>query len=219
VTLQTAQADDVVFLGLDADGHGVFATDLSGDSAPVRKTGDKQDKDGRVCDHQCMTWPGGPKSSMQTRRNRGGKGARRQNPKAVVFISLALALSSFGSLIFTATVLSAAASKSGYTQAHGLLRSGIVTSVANADIGVRLGKPVNGQAATTAHVHPPTSLKPGAAVRVLVDPKDPGYAEFPGQRYTQEFAAQLGAAASLAIFAVSAFMAAWWGRVWYRQRR
>jgi NAD+ diphosphatase len=30
VTLHTALADSVVFLGLDADGHGVFATDLSG---------------------------------------------------------------------------------------------------------------------------------------------------------------------------------------------
>jgi NAD+ diphosphatase len=29
VTLHTAQADGVVFLGLDADGHSVFATDLS----------------------------------------------------------------------------------------------------------------------------------------------------------------------------------------------
>jgi NAD+ diphosphatase len=30
VTLQVARADGVVFLGLDADGHGAFATDLSG---------------------------------------------------------------------------------------------------------------------------------------------------------------------------------------------
>jgi NAD+ diphosphatase len=30
VTLQVMRADGVVFLGLDADGHGAFATDLSG---------------------------------------------------------------------------------------------------------------------------------------------------------------------------------------------
>jgi NAD+ diphosphatase len=30
VTLQVARADGVVFLGLDVDGHGAFATDLSG---------------------------------------------------------------------------------------------------------------------------------------------------------------------------------------------
>jgi hypothetical protein len=150
----------------------------------------------------------------------------RQNPKAVFFISLALALGSFGFLMLTATVVAAKASKSGYTQAHGLPRSGIVTSVANhegkapfADVGVRLGEPVNGQAVTTAHVRPITSLKPGAAVRVLVDPKDPRYAEFPGQRYTQESAAQVPAATFLACFAFFAFAAAWWGRVWYRQRQ
>jgi hypothetical protein len=126
--------------------------------------------------------------------------------------------------MFTATVFAAAASESGYTQAHGLLRSGIVTSVTNhegraasADVGVRLGEPVNGQAATTAHVHALTSLKPGTSVRILVDPKDPRYAEFPGQRYTQESAVQVAAATFLACFAFFAFMAAWWGRVWYRR--
>jgi hypothetical protein len=159
-------------------------------------------------------------------RNRGRENARCQNPKVVFFISLVLALGSFGGLMLMATVVAAAVSKSGYTQAHGLLRSGIVTSVTNhagkdpsADIGVRLEEPVNGQAATIAHVHPLTSLKPGAAVRVLVDPKDPGYAEFPGQRYTPKSSAQVGAATSLACFAFFAFVAARWGRMWYRQRK
>ena len=159
-------------------------------------------------------------------RSRGRKNTRRQNPKVVVFISLALALGSFGGLMFTATVVATAVNKSGYTQAHGLVRSGIVTSVANhegkdpsADIGVRLGEPVNGQAATTAHVHPLSSLKPGTSVRVLVDPKDPGYAEFPGQRYAQNSEAQVGAATFLVCLAFFAFMAAWWGRVWYRQHK
>jgi hypothetical protein len=159
-------------------------------------------------------------------RNRGRKNARRQNPKVVFFVGLALALGSFVSLMLTATVVEAAVSKSGYTQAHGLLRSGIVTSVTNyegkdpsSDVGVRLGKPVNGQAVTTAHVHPLTSLKPGAAVRVLVDPKDPGYAEFPGQRYTPKSVAQAGAVTFLACFALFTFMAARGGRMWYRQRK
>jgi hypothetical protein len=171
-----------------------------------------------------MTWC--PKRSMQTPRNRGGKGARGQNPKAVFFISLALALVSFGGLMLTATVFAAAANKSGYTQTHGLPRSGTVTTVANhtgrdpsADVGVRLEEPVNGQATTTAHVPALTSLKPGATVRVLVDPKDPRYAEFPGRRYIQKSAAQAGAATFLAGLAFFAFGAAWWGRAWYRQRR
>lgn len=159
--------------------------------------------------------------------HRGGrKNARRQNPRVVFFICLVLALLSFGGLIFTATVVAAAASKSGYTQAHGLQRSGIVTSVANhsgrgasADVGVRLEEPVDGQAATTAHLPTVTSLKPGMAVRILVDPKDPRYAEFPGQRYVQKLAAQVGAAASLAVLAFFAFGAAWSGRAWHRQHK
>lgn len=187
-----------------------------------RSTGKSARKQAQLFSGECIV----TYMAISTPRNRGRKNTRRQNPKVVFFISLALALGSFGSLMFTATVVAAAASKSGYTQAHGLLRSGIVTSVTNyegkdpsADIGVRLGEPVNGQAATTAHVHPLTSLKPGAAVRVLVDPKDPGYAEFPGQRYTQKSVAQVSAAAFLACFAFFAFIAARGGRMWYRQRK
>jgi hypothetical protein len=160
-------------------------------------------------------------------RTRGRKGSRRPTtPRQWFFMWLTFALVSFGGLMYVATVVSAAASKSGYTQAHGLPRSGIVTSVANhtgkassADVGVRLGQPVDGQAATTAHLPSVTSLKPGMPVRVLVDPRDPSYAEFPGQRYIQKATAQVGAAVSLASLAVFAFLTAWWGRVWLRQRR
>jgi hypothetical protein len=155
-------------------------------------------------------------------------GARRPTmPRQWFFTWLAFAVLSFGGLVLVATVVSAAANKSGYTQAHGLLRSGIVTTVANhigrggssADVGVRLAEPVDGRAATTAHLPSVTSLKPGMTVRVLIDPQDPSYAEFPGQRYIPKATAQLGAAISLASLAVFAFLAAWWGRVWLRQRQ
>jgi hypothetical protein len=157
---------------------------------------------------------------------RGRQRTRRQNPKVVFFICLAFVLLSFAGLMYVATVVAAAASKSGYTQAHGLQRTGIVTSVSNhsgkgssADVGVRLEEPVDGQATTTAHLPNVTSLKPGAVVRVLVDPKDTGYAEFPGQRYVQKVAAQVGAAASLAFLAFWAFWAARYGRAWHRARK
>lgn len=151
---------------------------------------------------------------------------RARNPGAVFLIGLALTLGSVGGLLFTATVVNAAASKSGNTQAHGLLRSGTVTSVTNhetrdpsSDVGVRLEEPVNGRATTTAHVRPITSLKLGAAVQVLVDPQDPGYAEFPGHRYVQNAVAQVAAALFLACIAFFAFVTARWGRVWLRQHR
>lgn len=144
----------------------------------------------------------------------------------VFFICLALALGSFGALMFTATVVVGAANKSGYTQAHGLLRSGIVTSVTNhegrgasSDVGVRLEEPVDGHTVTTAYFSPLTPLKPGAAVRVLVDPNDPGYAEFPGHRFESNSLAQISAAAFLAGIGFFTFAAVWWGRAWYRQRK
>jgi hypothetical protein len=160
-------------------------------------------------------------------RTWGRKRARHPStPRQWFFMWLLCTLLTFGCLLFVATVVSAAASKSGYTQAHGLPRGGIVTSVANhtgksssADVGVRLGEPVDGLTATTAHLPSVTSLKPGLTVRVLVDPRDPSYAEFSGQRYVPKATAQLGAAFFLASFAVFAFLAAWSGRVWLRQRR
>lgn len=159
-------------------------------------------------------------------RNTGRKTSGRRNPKMVFFICLAATLGCFGALIYTATVLAGAANESAYTQAHGLSRSGTVISVTNyngrdqsSDVQVRLEVPVDGQTVTTAHLPALTSLKPGAATQVLVDPKDPGYAEFPGHRYTPSSTAQVSAVAMLACIAFFAFSAAWWGRMWFRQRK
>ncbi|WP_328461695.1 hypothetical protein OG896_33825 [Streptomyces sp. NBC_00669] len=161
-------------------------------------------------------------------RNRGGKNTRRGNPKMVFLMSLVLALGSLGALIFVPKVAAEAVGKSGYTQAHGLARSGIVTRVTNhhgkvpfADIEVRLGEPVDGQATTTVHDPSLTSLKPGAAVRVLVDPKGPGYAEFPGRRFNGNSTSQQDAVRLLLLVccAAFAFTAAWWGREWYRDHK
>ncbi len=159
-------------------------------------------------------------------RNGGRKNTRRVNPKAAFFISAALALCCFAALLFTATFVADRVNKSGYTQAHGLPRSGTVTSVTNrdgrdpsADVGVRLEEPVNGQAVTTAHLPSLTPMKPGTAVAVLVDPKDPGYAEFPGRRYVKNSVAQVAAVTFLGCLGFFSFAAAWWGRVWYRQHK
>lgn len=144
----------------------------------------------------------------------------------VVLICLVIALGCAGSLVFIDTNFAAAVDQSGYTQAHGLLRSGTVTSVTNhqtkspsSDLGVRLDQPVDGQVTTTAHVSPITSLTPGATVRVLVDPQNPSYAEFPGQRYIQQSSLDVATIALAVCLAFFVLTAAWWGRVWYRQRR
>jgi hypothetical protein len=152
--------------------------------------------------------------------------SRRQNPKALFFICLAFCIAWFAALMIVSTVLAGTANKSSYTQAHGLSRDGTVTSVhdydgrdASTDLGVRLAEPVGGQPATTAHVRGISSLKADAAVRVLVDPQDPGYAELPGQPYTPKSSAQVAAAFSLVMIALFVFATAWSGRAWYRQRK
>jgi hypothetical protein len=138
------------------------------------------------------------------------------------FILLALTLGCVGGLL---SVI-AGVNKSGYTQAHGLSRSGIVTSVTNyegkgrsSSVGVRLEEPVNGLAVTTVKYRDLTSLKPGAEVRVLVDPKDPGYAEFPGHPYETKVAGVVLVVLLLPCAALCALAAVWWGGVWYRQRK
>jgi hypothetical protein len=160
--------------------------------------------------------------------SRGGSPKARQkpNPRLLFFLCLGLMLLSLGSFAVILATLVVPFDKSAYTQAHGLLQSGIVTSVANqegrtdsADVGVRLARPVGGQPTTTAHVPTRVSLSPGAAVQVLVDPQDPGYAELPHQPYTLKSSAQVGAIVGLVLIAASTagtVVSAW---AWRRQRR
>lgn len=81
--------------------------------------------------------------------------------------------------------------QSSYTQAHGVRRAARVISETtgtakqpNSALTVRLGEPVNGHDTTTVHFHGTTAYSPGALVAIVVDPQDPGYAEFPGAPYT-----------------------------------
>lgn len=81
--------------------------------------------------------------------------------------------------------------RSAYTQAHGVRRAAQVLSADTAMAGktptstgiVLLSEPFDGHGTTTVHVRS-VPLYPGAAVTVLVDPQDPGYAELPGVPYT-----------------------------------
>ena len=111
------------------------------------------------------------------------------------------------------------------TQTHGPLRSGIVTTVTTegkgnaSDLGIRLRAPADGQTTATIRTLPVTSLKPGATVQVLVDPQDPGYAEFPGQPGTEQSLSLAFPLIFLMPFMVMVFGAIWTGRAWLRQRR
>ena len=96
------------------------------------------------------------------------------------------------------------AAKSSYVQDHGVQRTAVILSVNNiestdtewvgtgssrhqetttswtAEVVVRLAAPVGGQTQTTVHVPNRESDGPGTTLTVLVDPKEPGYAELPG---------------------------------------
>jgi hypothetical protein len=129
-----------------------------------------------------------------------------------------------GAFVATLLITVVPYDRSAYTQAHGLLRSGIVTSVANqsnsgADVGVRLTQSVAGHATTTAHVPAKVSLSPGAAVQVLVDPKDPGYAELPRQQFVLKSTTQLVVIIGLVLIAGFTFGTVMAGRAWRRQSR
>jgi hypothetical protein len=76
--------------------------------------------------------------------------------------------------------------KSGYTQAHGVADVATVSSVhswrGSVSVTVTLARPVNGTTTTTVSTLNSVSFSRGARISVLVDPKDPGYAELPGSR-------------------------------------
>jgi hypothetical protein len=93
-------------------------------------------------------------------------------------------------------------SRSAFVQGHGIRATGTVLAVHNhqycqavgggagktaciprADVQVRLSAPVHGVRTTVAYYPYLSFLRRGQPVTVLVDPHQPGYAEFPGHRY------------------------------------
>lgn len=118
----------------------------------------------------------------------------RQRTGTIVLTVLGLA--ALAAVIWLGVSLHAGAARSSYTQDHGVARSGVVTSVTAVDhtskydtsttydYGVRLDSSVAGTTATVAH-DPAKDLQQfstGDSIDVLVDPKEPGYAELPGER-------------------------------------
>ncbi len=70
-------------------------------------------------------------------------------------------------------------------------------------IAVALDRPVAGTARTTVHYPGFSSLEGGERAQVLVDPKQPGYAEIPGSRFTSE----IGWIMMILVALVEAFLA------------
>jgi hypothetical protein len=82
-------------------------------------------------------------------------------------------------------------------------------------LAVRLSEPVNGHETTTVHIQGAPGYSPGAPVTVVVDPKDPGYAELPGAPYASSGQWEIPLAIGLALILVLPFGL---GVVYLRQR-
>lgn len=124
-----------------------------------------------------------------------GRGVfRRHGPHSALAAGIILTVAGTG-LVVAAFVSHAEAAKSSYTQASGVSDLATVTNVDNkqscgrhscdyyAYVTVTLRTPVGGHASTVVNVPRNVSYSSGLTLPVLVDPKDPGYAELPGSPY------------------------------------
>jgi Protein of unknown function (DUF3592) len=119
---------------------------------------------------------------------------RRSSPKQVVTASLALAAMLVIGTAY-AVHLHSDAELSAFVQSQGLPVTGTVLSIQNsgyhsrawhhytAKIEIRLSAPVAGDQTSTVYYPDTANMTYGQSVRVLVDPRNPGYAEFPGYPY------------------------------------
>ena len=125
---------------------------------------------------------------MARRRDRPAPPSRSRT--LIVAVLMYLACAGFA----VATVVEhGEAAQSSYVQAHGVRDTAIVVSVHNfiptgkhrpppsATVTVRLKQPVNGTATSVVHVPAHDSSAPGDTIAVVVDPRQPGYSELPGQ--------------------------------------
>lgn len=132
---------------------------------------------------------GAPAMVFPGRRGRAGR--RRYSPSVVLVESLVL-LGIFAGLVAGAVSSHSDAERSAFVQRHGAVRVGTIVSVNDifhstrsggyytADVRMSFAPPVDGASTTVAHYPGQIDAPAGTRYRVLVDPRDPGYAEFPG---------------------------------------
>ena len=138
----------------------------------------------------------------------GGLPGPRSAKRVITFVAVGVPL--FVGIIFLIVSFAtrSSAALSGFVQAHGVRREAVILNVQNEEhhstttsgsgssrhttnstswtalVQVSLASPVGGQARTTVHVPDYESASPGDRLTVLVDPKDPSYAELPGSPST-----------------------------------
>ncbi|MGH3164509.1 MAG: hypothetical protein ACRDN0_01275 [Trebonia sp.] len=135
---------------------------------------------------------------------------RRYGPTSTIVFGAIFAV--IGIVMIPLTFSShAQADKSGYTQSNGVADNAMVTNVDNekscgrssctyyAYVTVTLSQPIDGAATATVNIPQNVSYNSGQVISVLVDPKDPGYAELPGRPYATN-SSTVGMAIGAAIF-------------------
>lgn len=135
---------------------------------------------------------------------------RRYGPTSTIVFGAIFAVVGIVMIPFT-FASHAAAERSGYTQSHGVADVAMVSSVDNqqscgrssctyyAYVTVMLSQPVDGSDFTTVNIPRNVSYGSGQLISVLVDPKDPSYAELPGSPYATN-ADTVGTAIGAAVF-------------------
>ena len=115
---------------------------------------------------------------------------RRLRPAAGLIAVLGASLAGLAMFGTLSALLLPDYNLSSYTQHHGILDSGTISSVTNtrsdkgfwsATIQITLDRPVDGATGTTLQVGNAVNSPDGTPETVLVDPQDPAHAEYPGQ--------------------------------------
>lgn len=81
-------------------------------------------------------------------------------------------------------------------------RHGGCTTTDSAQVTATLAQPVDGQRSTVVNIPGNVSYTAGQPISILVDPKEPGYAELPGQPYSTS-----GAVVGVGVLVVILFLA------------
>jgi hypothetical protein len=152
---------------------------------------------------------------------------RRYSPVANVTFGLLLLALAIGCIVDTVS-LHGQGARSSFVQAHGAPRIGVIISVDNiehkgreswwtAKVVLTLDVPVKGQSTTTAYLPYATSATDGMLTTVLVDPRQPGYAEVRGEPYVT--AGQwIGGLVTAIIFGATDCLLIWAAVKTYRRR-
>ena len=171
---------------------------------------------------------------------------RSLSGRAAGLIAVLIVLFIGAIFIIVSVALRSPAARSSFVQAHGIRREAVILNVDNiahtststtgsgssrhtvtsitytAEVLASLADPVGGQARTTVRVPRYETDGPGDTLTVLVDPRDPGYAELPGSPSIPAVlpAIFLVVGAVLAVVAItgSALIARFWHRSHRRAR-